>query len=160
MMINATTDAVDWTRAPLVEELYDNADMDDLDFDSADAANLLAFPAANFDKVRAVADRHLDGLRAAAADRHFRTHGQYATRLHTEHPLVAGAAMEPHMDRSRAEAPPRGPRRFPDAQGGVPEGRGRPRAPRPEGPGRGRPRRREHPSGRGRWRSREGMPLR
>ena len=38
---NESLDAVDWARAPVAEELYDNSKMDEKDLDSSDAINLL-----------------------------------------------------------------------------------------------------------------------
>lgn len=110
MRLNATIDAVDWSAAPAFEELYDNAKQRDDDFDSADTVNLVAAAdAAAFDDVRRTADRHLGWLRTAARDRFFRAFGQYAHRIHNEHPLIPdGATLDPwKRDRSADRMPKR-----------------------------------------------------
>ena len=110
MRLNATIDAVDWSAAPAFEELYDNAKQRDDDFDSADTVNLVAAgDAAAFDDVRRTADRHLGWLRTAARDRFFRAFGQYAHRIHNEHPLIPdGATLDPwKRDRSADRTPKR-----------------------------------------------------
>ena len=65
--------------------------------------------AAAFDDVRRTADRHLGWLRAAARDRFFRAFGQYAHRIHNEHPLIPdGATLDPwKRDRSADRTPKR-----------------------------------------------------
>jgi len=102
MRLNATIDAVDWSRAPAAEELYDNARFDDRDLDSADLANLLAPNNHGRDAARAVADERLRWLREAARERHTRAFGAYAHRLHNDHPLVGARASLDMWKRDRS----------------------------------------------------------
>jgi len=62
MVLNSTIDAVDWSKPPLLEELYDNAAFDERDLDSSDKANLLASPKKR-EAVRVTADARLKWLR-------------------------------------------------------------------------------------------------
>ena len=71
---NESLDAVDWARAPVAEELYDNSKMDEKDLDSseqsliADSAGLSGVEWAD---MRDKADGHLRWLRQSARDRTF-----------------------------------------------------------------------------------------
>ena len=110
MKHNATFDAVDWSQVPAFEELYDNRKMSETDFDSTDTVNLvMQTPANDFPRIRSIADQHLGWLRRAARDRFTRAFGQYAHRVHNDHPsLPAGATLDPwKRDRSLDKLPPR-----------------------------------------------------
>jgi len=89
---NESLDAVDWARAPVAEELYDNSKMDEKDLDSSDAINLLSAAAqlsgVEWADVRDKADGHLRWLRQSARDRFFRAFGEYHTRLHDQSDTV------------------------------------------------------------------------
>ena len=108
---NESLDAVDWARAPVAEELYDNSKMDERDLDSSDAINLLSASAGlsgvEWADMRDKADGHLRWLRQSARDRFFRAFGEYHTRLHDQSDVVKGVpAVSPETGGDAAGDPP------------------------------------------------------
>jgi len=107
---NESLDAVDWARAPVAEEFYDNSKMDERDLDSSDAINLLSAAAqlqgVEWADIRDKADAHLRWLRQSARDRFFRAFGEYAHRLHDQSDAVK-AFLPSHQ--KPAAMPPRDP---------------------------------------------------
>ena len=107
---NESLDAVDWARAPVAEEFYDNSKMDETDLDSSDALNLLSAAAqlqgVEWADIRDKADAHLRWLRQSARDRFFRAFGEYAHRLHDQSDAVK-AFLPSHQ--KPAAMPPRDP---------------------------------------------------
>lgn len=86
MRFNTTIDGVDWSLAPLAEELY-SYDEDDGP-DDWDSINLLAHGNAflthnpqSLQTYRSIADDHLSLLRASARRRHSAAYGQYPFRF-------------------------------------------------------------------------------
>lgn len=99
MRFNTTLDQVDWSLAPVAEELYfHDDDDDDSQVDDWDSLNLLSAKAtrrrsstANAlerqqDEIsfRAIGNQHLSWLRDSARRRHTRAYGDYPFRYHSD----------------------------------------------------------------------------